>query len=126
MGNTKQKTMIDAGPHLLWKGKIFHNELVDGNDNGQQRNFGIKIYEIGGAHIYKLPGFDSPAKQSKKKKSKSKHSMLMTGRIAHDELQKYLIKYLGNESKRVVCCKITISKDVSDAQKLIKHLKLKE
>merc|ERR1712129_131786 len=37
-----------------------------------------------------------------------------------------LIKYLGNESKRVVCCKITISKDVSDAQKLIKHLKLKE
>ena len=52
--------------------------------------------------------------------------MDMTGRITHSELEKFILKSLSNTSKKLICCKITISKEIGEAQKLIKHLKLKE
>jgi len=115
-------------PRLLWKGKIVHNEALNGNEEQNELCFGIKIYQIGGESICRLPGFASPedSKKGKKKRNSARNEMVMTGRIEHFELERYLLKSMQKESRRLICCKMTISKEVEEAQKLIKHLKNKE
>ena len=115
--------------HLVWKGKVYHTEPVENNEKMERKMFGIKIYQIGGSYIYRLPGFDIPDDMDKKKgkkNKKNKNSMEMTGRIEHCELEKYLLKSKENDNKKLVCCKISVTKEFQEAQKLIKHLKNKD
>eukprot|EP01083_Nonionella_stella_P029462 81094_1 len=109
-----QQKAIEIEQHLIWKGKINHNEEL-GDDVAC---FGVKMYQIGGEYISHLPGFA----EIKHKRNE----MLMSGRIQHAELEKYILKHMHSSSSSLVCCKITISKDIGEAQKLIKHLKGKE
>ena len=106
-----------------------HNEPLDGNEEQKELCFGIKMYQIGGPHICRLPGFAEPEDSKSKKKRKHRrhcNELLMTGRIEHFELERYLLKSMSNESRRLICCKMTISKEIQEAQRLIKHLKHKE
>ena len=107
---------------LIWKGRIFHAEPVEDNENQNEQHFEAEIYRIGGRHIHRLPGFEGVG-VSKQHKGDNKNSMLMTGRIEHIELEKYLKRIIQKESRKLICCKISICGELhSSNSKLIEHL----